>query len=142
MMSPERLQQLLDSYGAREEHWPKDQRADMRACLHAFPQMQHQLLKARELDGILDSYIPEPVDLQQRILDALPGSAVDRLLSWLVPQVPQLWWRPAMAAALPLILGLTIGMESPDLLSVDASADWEEQERNLLLPVTGAQWYE
>jgi len=36
MMSPERFQELLDTYGAQEERWPEDQRSNMRACLNAF----------------------------------------------------------------------------------------------------------
>lgn len=142
MMSPERLQELLDVYGAREERWPEDQRLEMRACVDAFPELQRQLFEARDLDLLLDSYSPGVVDLEQRIFAALPTSPLDRLLSWLLPEVPGLWWRPAMAAALPLVLGLAIGIESQDVVSMSAMTDWEEQERSLLLPVTGADWYE
>ncbi|WOJ92098.1 hypothetical protein R0135_09895 [Congregibacter variabilis] len=142
MMSPERLEELLETYGSREERWPEDQRSEMRACLDAFPQLQRQLFEARDLDLMLDSYCPEDIDLQQRILDALPVSVADRLLNWLLPEVPGLWWRPAMAAALPMLLGLAIGMESQSLASIDVMTDWEEQERSLLLPLTGADWYE
>ncbi|MFT4769354.1 MAG: hypothetical protein ACI8RN_002498 [Glaciecola sp.] len=142
MMSPERLQELLDTYGAAEERWPEHQRQDMRACLDAFPEMRRQLFEARDLDTLLDSYIPADVDLEQRIFDALPVSLLDRLLNWLLPEVPQFWWRPAMAAALPLVLGLAIGMGSHDIVPADLMTDWEAQERSLLLPVTGADWYE
>ena len=142
MMSPERFQELLDIYGASEERWPEDQRVNMRAALDAYPQLRQHLFAARELDLMLDRYSPEPVDLQQRILDAVPASALERLLTWLLPDVPQLWWRPAMAAALPLLLGLAMGIQSPGLLSVSATTDWEAQERSLLIPVTGVEWYE
>lgn len=142
MMSPERLEELLETYGAREERWPQDQRSEMRACLNEFPKIQRQLFEARDLDLMLDSYSPVDVDLQQRILEALPVSMLDRLLNWLLPEVPGLWWRPAMAAALPLVLGLAIGMESQNLTSTEVMTDWEEQERGLLLPLTGAHWYE
>jgi hypothetical protein len=142
MMSPERLQELLDTYGAREERWPEDQRQAMRSCLDDFPELRRQLFEARELDLILDSFSPAEVDLEQRILEALPSSALDRMLNWLLPPMPQLWWRPAMAAALPLVLGLALGVESQKLVSTDVVTDWELQERSLLLTATEGDWYE
>ncbi|MDP5069352.1 MAG: hypothetical protein NWQ45_00480 [Congregibacter sp.] len=142
MMSPEQLRELLDTYGSREQRWPPDQRLAMRASLDAHPQLQQQLLAARELDAMLDSYVPPAVDLEARIFAALPRSASERLLNWLLPDVPRLWWRPALAAALPLVLGLAIGIESQNIISAGVTSDWEQQERSLLLPLAGADWYE
>ncbi|MDP5054620.1 MAG: hypothetical protein NWP69_12580, partial [Congregibacter sp.] len=132
MMSPEQLRELLDTYGSREQRWPADQRQDMRACLDAFPQMQQQLLAARELDAMLDGYVPPVVDLEAHIFAALPRSLSDRLsdrwsdrlLNWLLPDVPTLWWRPALAAALPLVVGLVIGMESQSIATASISSQW------------------
>ncbi|WP_439105536.1 hypothetical protein [Congregibacter sp.] len=139
MMTPERLQELLDIYGSREERWPEDQREGMRACLEAFPELRSQLFTARELDVMLDNYVPATADMEQRIFAALPRSFADRFLQWLLPDVPQLWWRPVVAATLPLVLGLAIGLESQDMAS---ATDWELQERNLLLSATEESWYE
>lgn len=142
MISPERLQELLDAYGSREDRWPEDKREDMRACLAAFPRMQQELTAAREVDALLDSYVPEPAYLQDRIVKALPDSVLERLLAWLLPQTPRLWWRPVFAATLPLVLGVATGLESQSLMYTSPVSDWEQQERNLLLPVMGADWYE
>ncbi|EED31625.1 hypothetical protein NOR53_3543 [gamma proteobacterium NOR5-3] len=47
-----------------------------------------------------------------------------------------------MAAALPLVLGLALGVESQKLVSTDVVTDWELQERSLLLTATEGDWYE
>ncbi|WP_439100746.1 hypothetical protein [Congregibacter sp.] len=140
MMSPERLEGLLDSYGSKEECWPDEQRQQMLACLESFPHLARQLSETRDLDVMLDSYRPDPINLEQRIFAALPVSVSDRIVRWLFPYPPQLWWRPVMAATFPLLLGLAIGMESQSVTSV---TDWALQEQNLLLPVTTEEaWYE
>ncbi|MFK8041884.1 hypothetical protein [Congregibacter sp.] len=138
MMSPERFQELLDTYGGREEHWPDEQRKAMHSCVEGHPELGLQLREAQELDRMLDSYVPATTDLQQRVIAALPIPFADRILAWLVPQAPQLWWRPVMAASLPLAMGLAIGMGSPGI----ALTDWESQERSLLMPATAEVWYE
>lgn len=140
MLSPDRLEELLDSYGSREACWPDDLRQEMLACLEASPHLQKRLADARALDEMLDSYVPEPVNLEQRILAALPESVSDRIVRWLFPHRPQLWWRPVMAATFPLFLGLAIGLESQTMVS---ATDWELQEQSLLLPAGAeAAWYE
>lgn len=142
MMRPERLQELLEIYGSDEERWPDSERFSMRVCLDEFQVTPQALLDAQDLDLMLDSYVPAATDLEQRIFDALPRSVIDRFVEWLFPELPRLWWRPAFAASLPLALGLVLGMEPVGVGLADSSANWEIQERNLLLPDIGADWYE
>lgn len=142
MMRPERLQELLEIYGSHEERWPDSERARMRACLDALQATPLALQDAQELDLLLDSYVPTAIDLEQRIFDALPRPVIDRFLAWLLPELPRLWWRPAFAASLPLALGLVLGLGLLGADYADSSPSWEIQERNLLVPEIGADWYE
>jgi hypothetical protein len=89
------------------------------------------LAEARALDKALDTVSVEPVDLTARILDALPRSCFDALMAWLLPDAPAMWWRPAVAAALPLLLGVAIGLGDAGV-----AQDWTAQERALLVPVS------
>ena len=143
-MDLERLRQLLDSYGADERRWPTELRTEMRAALDAHPHEKGYLLAARDLDLLLDSYQPDVDDLAGRILDAVPASPLERFLGWLLPRDPGNWWRPALAGAMPLVLGIAIGVADPGTgpSADDDSAQWEQQERALLLPVTVGVWYE
>jgi hypothetical protein len=84
----------------------------------------------------LDSFQPQGVDLSDRIVDRISRTRLDRLLAWLIPTQPAEWWRPALAGALPLIVGVAIGpstLELP-LLATGVSIDWEQAERALVVP--------
>lgn len=147
-MSPERLRDLLDNYGSRESNWPSELRESMRAALDSLErnnslerwdslepgeslELRVALREARELDELLDSYAPPLAQLEQRILEALPQPLLERLFSWLVPERGSELWRPALAAALPLLLGVTLGLNG--LLSEsDTGVDWAAQEQYLL----------
>jgi hypothetical protein len=143
-MDPERLEQLLDSYGADERRWPAELRATMLDTLDAHPGARQQRQAARDLDLLLDSYQPAATDLSPRILNALPQNPVERLFAWLLPEAPGMWWRPALAGALPFVLGLAIGFSDPDALGLSGAGNdgWEAQERALLTPATMGLWYE
>jgi hypothetical protein len=140
-MNAERLRELLDIYGGAAHNWPEELREEMRAALAAHPPAQAWLIQARELDALLDSYRPPMVDLTDRIVDQITRTRLERLLEWLIPAAPADWWRPALAGALPLVLGLALGMSTLEipLLNQTSSTDWELAERSLIAPL---EWYE
>lgn len=106
-MKTERLQALIEAYGADPARWPSAERAgplDLSA-----PDTQHLLQQARTLDAALDAALPAiaaPAALRAHILRA-------------VPQPSRPWWQdlwqalgglrlagPAFACAFSLGLGL------------------------------------
>lgn len=150
MMSPDRLEELLEAYGSREDNWPEELRHAMLACLESSCETPQVLDSAQRLDARLNAYVPALPDLEQRILEAIPKTRLESFLDWLLPTLPHLWWRPTMAAAMPLLLGVAIGLGTGEdttgvigsLLSGDTDADWELQERSLLAPIATEDWYE
>lgn len=139
-MQADRVRQLLDAYGADPGRWPEKQRDAMQAALARDPELEAVRREAAELDRLLDGYAVGGLDLTGRILAAIPETRLERLLGWLLPAEPTLWWRPAMAAALPLVLGVAIGVS--DIPLTGATYDWSAQEQALLGGATPESWYE
>ena len=142
MLSTERFRELIDSYGANQQHWPSEYRRQMQEYLDANQEANAWLNEARSLDALLDSYMPEIPDLSQRILADAKPSLFDGLLAWLLPNSPRQWWRPALASAMPLVLGVAIGFTTPVATTTAHTESWEEQERAMLNPALGGLWDE
>lgn len=147
-MDAERFQFLLDAYGGDSQRWPAEERAAMQAFLSANEEAEAWRQEAQALDLTLSAYPVASFDLADRILESVPRSGLEAFLDWLLPQKPGAWWRPAAAAALPLFLGIAIGIaEVPgtgvggaDTATTDA--DWTLQEQDLLTGGYGDTWYE
>ncbi|MEM1401772.1 MAG: hypothetical protein AAGG55_00450 [Pseudomonadota bacterium] len=145
MLSADRFRELLDSYGGRSSQWPPEHFDEMHAFVVAHPEAEAWIAESRALDELLDSYQPELPDLAASILASAPSSLMDRLLAWLVPDTRSGWWRPAFASAMPLILGVAIGVGDPntDNAENEELIVWEAQERALINPLaSGGSWYE
>lgn len=98
-MSPERMQDILEAYGADPARWPAAERDAAQAFLLDHPEVlaDAHTLEA-ELDALLDMPDPEPSELlQHRILKTLPKPA----LVW--------GWRAPVAAAAALVIGVFAG---------------------------------
>jgi hypothetical protein len=140
-MDADRFRELLNSYGGAESHWPPELRDEMLAVLEANSQAREWLLQAEALDHYLDAYVPKVPDLGDTILSRVARTRLEKLFDWLLPEQPAQWWRPALAGALPLAVGVVIGLSTLELpLSITlTSTDWEQTERMLLVPL---DWYE
>ncbi|GAB5413584.1 MAG: hypothetical protein Cons2KO_11870 [Congregibacter sp.] len=145
-MNRDEAKALLDAYGADAEKWPAERRQALALFLDGDDAAADILKEARQLDQVLATYELPGVDLADQILDALPQSGLERLLNWLMPVPASLWWRPAMAAALPLAIGVCIGALNPEFSAYDDVNDWASVEAQLLsLPAgesAGVSWYE
>lgn len=120
-LTEQRFAQLLASYGAEPERWPAAERAAALAYLDDNARARRLLRETLEFDQWLQSpasYPPAFPDLEtrvlQRVMPAVARSVIDRLLAWLLPS-PDLplyqWWRPAVVACLPLVMGLVVGFQ-------------------------------
>ena len=142
-MDPERFRFLLDAYGSDSRHWPAEERPAMEAFLAENAEAEVWRREAQALDLALSGYSVESFDLTDRILGSVPRSALEQVLDWLLPEEPRAWWRPAVAAAIPLFLGIAIGITDPAAsVSGSTDGDWTAQEQDLLSGSYGSAWYE
>ena len=130
-MNIDRFQQLLDAYGASVDRWPVEERQAATLLLDASEEAKARQDRAARLDEVLDAHrveVPEP--LRDKIIAATRDHGLpERFLDWLVPDrdrvVSQLW-RPALAASLPLALGIALGSIAwPDNTTNDEV--WKEE---------------
>ena len=142
-MNPDRFRDLLDAYGGDENHWPPEQRAAMRSLYTGDEDARAAVQRARDLDVLLNSYRVAVPDLAQQIVERVAPTPLGRFLAWLLPSAPTQWWRPATAFALPLLLGVAMGLsDTQNAAAASTVIDWELQEQDLLLAVSEEPWYE
>jgi hypothetical protein len=74
-MTPKRLQELIDAYGAEPARWPEAERSDAQAYIAGHPQSREVLAAARALDLTLDAWALPPiaVGLRQHVLSRAPS---------------------------------------------------------------------
>jgi hypothetical protein len=129
-MDLERFGRLVDAYGSDETAWPVGERDAAQQLLLAEPRARALQRAAQALDEELALFHVSPAPPLDRVLAAIPRPGrLERLLSWLVPAAPAQLWRPALAAMLPLALGVALGAGVPAPFATDG---WEQQERLLL----------
>ena len=112
-MNQAEFEQLLDLYGADIKLWPSALQGDAITALDANPDWQMLADKDLALTEMLDLYVVQGPNLQQLEQGVLQRtvyqkSLLDNFLQWLLPG--ENIWRPALAACLPIIMGLSIGL--------------------------------
>jgi hypothetical protein len=106
-MTPERLEALLEAYGAAAERWPEAERDAARQAIEASADARRLWQQAAHLDRLLDALRADAPSsaLALRVLAAAPRPPVQRV------------WRRVLVAAVPLsaaaavILWLATGHE-------------------------------
>lgn len=148
-MKIERFRQILNAYGTRDAHWPGDEREQALNLVRTDPKCAQLLEVHRELDDVLDGYIPASATVSvESIIEGLPKPAIERLINWLLPAMGRDLWRPAMASALPLLLGIFIGsstlLDGLSLVNEPWAMDWDEEIYLLALDDNGnsAEFFE
>ena len=136
-MNIERFQKMLEAYGTREENWPSRERQVAQLYLQNNDDGQRLLEEYRELDIQLDGYLPRHSPaIRDNILENLQASPLDSFISWLIPEYRSDFWRPLLAGALPLVIGIVIGTSAwvsvPDLYSTDSTDNWETEDAYFL----------
>jgi len=127
-MNHSRLLQLINAYGTNSDRWPEEERSSALQQLAQDSDAQQAINNLKSFDAVLDSYIVPPLtDLRRKILGNLHKSWIDSGIEWLMPsfdELPAYFWRPVLAASLPLITGLLLGS---NLFTVDIADSWEDE---------------
>ncbi|MFT7128222.1 MAG: hypothetical protein ACI89U_000328 [Gammaproteobacteria bacterium] len=150
-MNLERLREIIGSYGASEEKWPSDERNAVLSFLDNSAEARALVNIEASLDTLLDAFeVPSDIhaqnNLKQKILAEIAPNFVERMIDWLTPELESLrtsFWRPTLAAALPLVVGIAIGVNFAD--DTSTFEDFTESEAFYLLAITGDSnggWYE
>ena len=150
-MNLERLREIVGSYGASEENWPSDERIAVLSFLKNSAEARALVSIESSLDTLLDAFeVPSDIHaqhiLKQKILTGITPNFVERMIDWLTPELETLktsFWRPTLAAALPLVIGIAIGVNFAD--DPSTFEDFTESETFYLLAITGDSnggWYE
>lgn len=144
VLTYERAKSLLSAYGANPARWPTDERDAMHAALLQWPDLKPLAAAEQRLDEqLLASEVPRSVTLDSVLarIDQYPLSHESAPTSTIA--APELadgnaegglgdawqWWKIALAACLPLALGVGLGMSS-----VEISDDWQGSEHYLFAP--------
>jgi hypothetical protein len=117
----ERLETLLAAYGGKPAHWPKDERAQVEAFIHANAKNLALLNDALAIDRALDTAPDVTVSaaLSARILDSFDRMASRPSVQWFIRMVANVvWpgapvWQPSAALAASLVVGLMLGVMLP-----------------------------
>lgn len=124
-MTIDRLEQILDAYGAAPQAWPAGERAAALALMERSESARQLCEQAAQLDSLLDTAadIEASSELRARVLGALPSkpmswaARLDRVATWVWPFGPT--WRPAAALVAAAALGIGVGTWIPN----DPTAD-------------------
>ncbi len=109
----DRLELLLEAYGADARRWPADEREEALALLARSPAARALQREAAALDRLLDQATP-PAPSPELMADVLAGAAASPWRRW----AGTLWpfgpiWKPASALALAGLLGIVTGLLVP-----------------------------
>lgn len=126
-MTPERVKNIIDAYGASSHRWPAAERSAALALIGETPSLATYQQQAEVLDGVL-ALAPQP-SAPTSLVEAVLASAADRNLPGTAsrpvqasaPQrfwdaVAQLWpgmpvWQPAVGFAASLAVGIWAGAQ-------------------------------
>lgn len=125
-MDLQRLEALLDAYGADPARWPAAERAAALALLAADTAAQARLEQARQLDRALDRLPPAPApagDLAARIRAAArqQGAPVAPALVPIPANGNRAPWRFTMALAASAVIGLWLGFATSPFTASDTA---------------------
>lgn len=134
---------LLDRYGSSLEDWPEQEAESARRLLERDTAASAARARQRELETLIgDLPTPRFPGLEARIAaQALPPrglTPLDRLLGFLLPEADgRALWRPAIAACLPLVMGIVLGnyLSFGIVAEEQISQEWDDELMMLSLVI-------
>ena len=135
----DRLELLLEAYGAGPHRWPAAERDRAVELLTRSPAAQALQREAAALDRLLDQAMP-PAPSPELIADILAGASASPWWRW----AGTLWpfgpiWKPASALALVGLLGVVTGLLAPGE-GLLLGAQLGDEIDNLLLEPPVGMW--
>lgn len=157
-MNLERFKQIVESYGAESARWPIDEAESARLFLSSSSNAQRCLSEAAKTDQYLDTIRVDPstavldritlgieagieagIAAEHKVPIAARVSSspnlISRFIEWFTPTQPRAiasFIRPTLAACLPLVLGIGIGMN----VSLDDESTLSSNEEIQLLALS------
>ncbi|MEQ8312725.1 MAG: hypothetical protein RL839_16995 [Gammaproteobacteria bacterium] len=134
-MTLHKLTDILESHGCDSSRWPEGDRQPCLNLIATDSQASALYDQYAALEKQLDHLqAPDFSGLEQRVLQQeLPERTLklsDRLVNWLLPSAGNNnYWRPALAACLPLVMGIMVGNYSSfgSTVSDDGFQYWEDE---------------
>jgi hypothetical protein len=136
MMTIEQFSQLLDAYGGDVKRWPLEERVAALKLPEVSSEARRLQQAALKLDSLLDRIpiSPPTMVLRNRIIAKIHNSTKQSkdvwqwLVEWLLGTTPlEHILRPTFALIIPLLLGITVGLNLTALPEIDEQ-QWVEEE--------------
>ena len=134
LMTQQTAENMLRAYGAAPTQWPEEWRATLQQAIDHYPQLKAVLEEEALLDGRLNEFRPAAamtvegviakVGATERRAQSTSGGWLESFIDWLVPSKDVVWWRGAITALVPLVVGVWLGSG----VSVDQE-QWEGTEQ-------------
>ena len=153
VISEQRAAEILSAYGADSRRWPEEERDAMGRALEAYPKLTALCSSADALDKSLAQYSVNTAVSVEQLLQAIDtqlpitntarhtSNWLERILDWLVPPEfsasaansfkASLLWRGAVAAAIPIGVGVWLGAAT-----AASGDDWSDSESYVFAPYT------
>jgi len=134
LMSQQTAEDMLRAYGAAPTQWPEELRVTLRQAIDRYPELKAVLEEEALLDGRLNEFRPAvamtvegviaKVSATERRSQSTSAGWLESFIDWLVPYEDVVWWRGAITAAVPLVVGVWLGSAVPADLE-----QWEGTEQ-------------
>ncbi len=123
LMTQQTAQDMLRAYGAAQTQWPEELRVTLRQAIDRYPELKAVLEEEAILDGRLNEFRPAvamtvegviaKVSATERRSELKPEGWLESFIDWLVPSEDVVWWRGAITAVVPLVMGVWLGSAVP-----------------------------
>lgn len=123
LMTQQTAENMLRAYGADPTQWPEELRVTLRQAIDRYPELKAVLEEEAILDGRLNEFRPAvamtvegviaKVSATERRSQSTSGGWLESFIDWLVPYEDVVWWRGAITAVVPLVVGVWLGSAVP-----------------------------
>ena len=123
LMTQQTAENMLRAYGAAPQHWPEELRLTLQQAIDRYPALRAVVEEEAILDGRLNEFRPAvamtvegviaKVSATERRSQSTLGGWLESFIDWLVPSEDVVWWRGAITAAVPLVVGVWLGSVVP-----------------------------
>ena len=123
LMTQQTAENMLRTYGAAPRQWPEELRATLQRAIDRYPELKAVVEEEAILDGRLNEFRPAVAMTVEGVIAKVSatesgsrstsGRWLENFIDWLVPSEEVVWWRGAITAAVPLVVGVWLGSVLP-----------------------------